>query len=146
MAAPWAAVPLPGGRPVPSGWTFMSQAASPAALMGFPNLGPCADAALVSRRSISATRIKGLCVDMLYLAVGVDRPTRRSVVVLRGERGYRRRLHRLSAMRDDLRPSRFCGASLIPRPALQYGRTPIPSPGHPEACKSLREHRFLQRR
>ena len=42
MRAPCEGVPLPGGRPVPSGWMWMSQAASSDALIGFPSLGSTA--------------------------------------------------------------------------------------------------------
>ena len=37
MRAPCADVPLPGGRPPPSGETLMSQAAISAGLTGFPS-------------------------------------------------------------------------------------------------------------
>src|SRR5690242_21194282 len=55
MRAPSAGVPLPGGRPVPSGSTLMSQAAMSAGLIAFPRFGDWAEATAAVRASVSAT-------------------------------------------------------------------------------------------
>src|SRR5882762_2949396 len=49
MREPSAGVPLPGGRPEPSGMMLISQAAISAGEIGFPRFGPCAKAALEPR-------------------------------------------------------------------------------------------------
>src|SRR5215510_9110221 len=68
--APCAAVPLPGGRPPPSGEALMSQALMSASEIGCPRLGVCASAEETLRSAASAN----LGVDMADLAFRVDRP------------------------------------------------------------------------
>src|SRR6266478_9336833 len=104
MRAPSAGVPLPGGRPVPSGMTLISQAATSAAVMGLPSFGDCAKAAVEPKASASTTATpRSLRVYMLHLPAALDRPTGDGVVVLAGEGGYRRNSRRLAARGHKLR-------------------------------------------
>src|SRR5215468_4243437 len=83
IRAPSAAVPLPGGRPVPSGRMLMFQAAISAGVRGFPRFGDCAKAAFELRTSVSTKMYPpSLCVDILHLSTALDRPARDGVVVL----------------------------------------------------------------
>src|ERR1700726_4182678 len=68
IGAPCAEVPLPGGKPVPSGMTKISQAARSEGLTGLPRLGPSAKAApaTIARASEEAP-IQTLRIDMLDL-------------------------------------------------------------------------------
>src|SRR6267378_1742799 len=81
MRAPWAGVPPPIGRPVPSGWMLMSQAAMSAGSSGIPRFGP-AEKAAPEQRPNARTMVGSLCVDMFHLPFAVDRPAREAVVVL----------------------------------------------------------------
>src|SRR5712692_3173489 len=145
MRAPCAGVPPPGGRPVPSGWILMSQAAMSAGSTGVPRFGPAEKAALEPRPS-ARTMPGSLCVNMLHLAFAVDRPAREAVVVLvrKGQDG--RDLLGLAALSHELGAGRLHVAGLVPCAALQYRRPAVPPPGHAEPGKSLGEHRRLQRR
>src|SRR5438876_11144363 len=100
MGAPCAGVPLPGGRPVPSGRMLMSQAAISAVSMGLPRLGPAARqpklTAKIDRAAVS------LCVDMAYRPGAADRPAGHAVVVLAREGGGRRHFRRLPPQRYGL--------------------------------------------
>src|ERR1700681_2821282 len=83
IGAPWAEVPLPGGRPVPSGMTKMSQAARSEGLTGLPRLGVSATAAPAARATASAAApTESLRIDMLDLPFGVDRPAGDGVEML----------------------------------------------------------------
>src|SRR5689334_8618591 len=99
--APCAAVPLPFGSPLPSGSTLMSQAARSACESGWPRLGPAA--VTVTGKAIPITSSFHSSVDMFHASARVDRPARRTVVVLARECQHRRRLRGLAAVRDDLR-------------------------------------------
>src|SRR5256886_7337752 len=145
MGAPWAEVPLPAGKPVPSGKMLMSQAASSAGSIGLPRFGPWAKAALEPRAS-RAAKIRGLRVNMFHLPIALDRPSRDAVVVLAREARYGGNLRGLAARGHDLGAGRLHVAGLVPRAALQNPRTAIPAPGHAEAGKGLAVHRLLQRR
>src|SRR5467141_4129990 len=127
MGAPCAGVPLPGGKPLPSGGMLMSQAAMSAVSMGLPRLGPAARqpklTAKIDRAAVN------LCVDMAHRPRAADRPAGHAVVVLARERRHRRDFHSLAAYGDDLRAGRLHVACLVPCPALQYGRAAIPVPG-----------------
>src|SRR5262245_26723805 len=94
--APCAAVPLPGGSPVPSGRMLMSQGAMSASVIFAPSPGGCANAALEARANASTARDLG--VDMFHLPFAVHRPAREAVVVLVGEAERIRRLLGLSAL------------------------------------------------
>src|SRR5258707_15312930 len=86
IGAPCAGVPLPDGRPVPSGMTKMSQAARSEGLTGLPRLGPSAKAApAASAKAIEMPPSEILRIDMLDLAFGVDRPAGDGVEVLARE-------------------------------------------------------------
>src|SRR5216117_1353340 len=100
--APWTAVPLPGGRPVPSGITATSQAAMSASVIGLPSLGASACAATAPKATASAAARADLCVDMLDLPFAVDAPARDAVVVLVGESNRAWRPLGLAAPRDEL--------------------------------------------
>src|SRR5260370_28584603 len=75
IGAPCAEVPLPGGRPVPSGMMKMSQAARSEGLTGLPRLGPSAKAAPAARASATeAVQSENLRIDMLDPPFGIGRP------------------------------------------------------------------------
>src|SRR5437879_9169329 len=105
MREPSAGVPLPGGRPEPSGMMLISQAAISAGEIGFPRLGPWAKAALEPRMRAnrhttaalnvicSQSLVGRLCVNMFHLSSALDAPARGAVVVLAGEARHAR--HRL---------------------------------------------------
>src|ERR1700732_3127865 len=82
IGAPCAEVPLPGGRPVPSGMTKMSQAARSEGLTGLPRLGPSAKAAPAASANASTEQTASSRIDMLDLPFGVDRPAGDGVEVL----------------------------------------------------------------
>src|SRR5438445_3994088 len=145
MRAPSAGVPLPGGRPEPSGSTLMSQAAMSAGLIGFPRLGVWAKATLALRASVSVTaNPRRLRIYMLHLPAALDRPTGDRVVVLTGEAGHRRNSRGFAARRHQLGSGRLLVAGLVPRSALQYRRAAVPSPRHAESSERLVEDRLLQ--
>src|SRR5262252_1174900 len=110
IGAPFAAVPLPGGRPVPSGRMLMSQAAMSASEIFAPSPGDCAIAAPDPRTS--ARTASDLGVNMFHLPLAVDRPAREAVVVLVGEGERVRRLPGLAALGDELRAQRLHVAAL----------------------------------
>src|ERR1700731_2465695 len=74
IGAPCAGVPLPGGSPVPSGITKMSQAARSEGLTGLPRLGPSAKAAPAARANAATEQTASSCINMLDLPFGIDRP------------------------------------------------------------------------
>src|SRR5262252_9355724 len=125
--APCAAVPLPVGRPVPSGRMLMSHAAISASEIFAPRPGDCADAA--PQASASARTARGLCVDMFHLPLAVDRPAREAVVVLVGEGERIRRFLGLAALGDELGAQRLHVSAFVPRAALQDHRLAVPAPG-----------------
>src|SRR5258706_1726990 len=143
--APWAGVPPPVGKPVPSGWILMSHAAMSAGSSGIPRFGPAEKAALEARPSASAMA-GSLCVDMLHLPFAVDRPAGEAVVVLVREGQHVRDLLGLAALGHELGAGRLHVAALVPGAALQYGRAAVPAPGHAEPGKGLGERRRLKRR
>src|ERR1700737_4770607 len=75
MRAPSAALPPPGGKPVPSGWMLISHAAISAASIGLPRLGASAEATPAAGQQVSQTAvISPLRVNMLDLPRAVDPP------------------------------------------------------------------------
>src|SRR3989454_2358999 len=148
MTEPCEGLPLPGGRPEPSGRMLISQPAISAAEIGVPRFGAWAKAALEPRASaMSTAALPRLRVHMFHLAIALDAPARGAVVVLaRKGRHVRNRRPGLATVRDDLRAGRLHIAGLIPRAALQDGRPAIPVPGHAEPRERLGVHRLLQRR
>src|SRR5882762_7075675 len=111
--APWAGVPPPIGRPVPSGWMLMSHAAMSAGSSGIPRFGPTEWAALDTSPS-ARTMAGSLCVDMLHLPFAVDRPAREAVVVLVREREHVGDLVGLAALGHELGAGRLHVAALVP--------------------------------
>src|SRR5438876_3357769 len=110
IRAPSAGVPLPGGRPVPSGRMLMSHSDRSAAVMGFPSFGACPNAALENSASVTKIRnVRSLSVNIPYLPAAFDRPARNGVIVLARESGYSRRPRRLAAGRDKPRSGRLHG-------------------------------------
>src|SRR5215475_2050838 len=147
MGAPWAGVPLPGGKPVPSGKMLISQAVISAGSIGFPRFGAWAKAVLEPKQSarIKAV-IKILRINMFDLPLAVDRPTRGAVIVLTRKSGYGRDFCRLATHGHDLSARRLHIAGLVPRATLQDRRAAVPVPGHAEPGESLAVHWFLQPR
>src|SRR5262245_8535740 len=146
MRAPWAGVPLPGGKPVPSGWMLMSQAAISLGVIGLPRFGLLPDAALEPRANAQATAVlQTLCVNMLHLPLAVDRPARDAVVVLVRKRQDGWDLLRLAALRDERGAGRLHVPGLVPC-APGRSRVPtVPSPRYADPRESLGQHRLLQR-
>src|SRR2546427_1334444 len=138
MRAPCAGVPPPTGRPVPSGWILMSQAAISAGSSGVPRFGPAEKAALEARPN-ARTMPGSLCVDMFHLPFAVDRPAGEAVVVLVRESQHVRDLLGLAALGHELGAGRLRVAGLVPRAALQDRRTAVPPPRHAEPGKRLGE-------
>src|SRR5262249_10199860 len=92
VVGPWAAGPPPGGKPLPSGWMLISQAAMSASFNGLPSPGPSARAAPATRQSASPRARKlTLCVDMLDLPRALDSPAGDRVEMLVQHRPDRRR-------------------------------------------------------
>src|SRR5580700_4083794 len=87
IVAPCAAVPLPGGRFLPSGPTLMSHSARSASLTGLPSPG-FSWATAAPANSASATARQCLAVDMLDLPFAVYGPARDHVHVPHRERGH----------------------------------------------------------
>src|SRR3954467_7624337 len=87
ITAPSADVPLPGGKPLPSGPMLMSQSARSASLIFWPSPGGSASAAPAQSANAKA-RANGLAVDMLGLPLVVDRPARDDVHVAHRERNH----------------------------------------------------------
>src|ERR1700730_17054836 len=102
MRAPSAGVPLPAGRPEPSGRMLMSQAAVSAGVISFPRFGRCgfgawAKATLGSKATVSMrANPRRLPVYMLHLPAAFDRPTDDGVVVLADKGSHRRNFCGLS--------------------------------------------------
>src|SRR5918912_2890445 len=80
IGAPCAMVPLPGGKPLPSGYAWMSHAAISACVTGLPRFGPAASAGPHTRSSA-----QNLSVHMAHLALAVDRPACDAVEMLARE-------------------------------------------------------------
>src|SRR5579883_2306038 len=146
MAAPCAAVPLPGGRPLPSGPMLMSQSASSASLIGLPSPGRSAAFAAAAQPRQSPTDMatvkKCSAVNMLDLPVVVHRPARDHIHMPHWECRDRSVDLRLAALGEHLAAGRLHVASLVPRAALQHHRLTVPAPGHAKPRQSLAEHRF----
>src|SRR5882672_12472758 len=122
---------------------LMSQAASSAAVRGWPRFGPAAPAAFAARASRSATH-ESLGVDMLHLALRIDRPAGDGIEMLVGEAQHGRRLLRLAADCDKLGSRRLHIAGLVPGATLQHRRAAVPAPQRAKARERLAVNRFLQ--
>src|SRR5882672_4531687 len=114
MGAPCAAVPVPAGRPVPSGMMLMSQGAMSASLIGLPRPGPSAANALTANRAAVVAANANLRIDMAHLPLAVDRPTRDRIEMLAGESEHRGRHGRLSTDFHEIGARRLHRAALIP--------------------------------
>src|SRR5262245_3469774 len=146
MRAPSAGFPLPGGRPVPSGNTLMSHAASSAGVMGFPRFGACANAA-PERKTIASNAMKDrtLRVYMFHLAAGIDCPGCDRVVVLGWKCSDRRNLSGLAALGYKLCSCGLHISRIVPRAALQDCGAAVPAPRNTEPREGFAVYRFLQR-
>src|SRR5712691_4403620 len=130
--APWAGVPLPGGKPVPSGMMAISHALMSASEIGFPSPGVSAAAAPEPNVSATPSANSGLSVDMFDLPGVADAPAGDAVVVLVGESQRVGRRRGLAPRGDELGPGRLEVAGLVPGAALQDHGLAIPAPGHTE--------------
>src|ERR1700716_848198 len=148
MAAPCANVPLPGGRPLPSGPMLKSHSASSASLTGLPSPGrspAIAVAAPPSASTSGTTTARRLPVDMLELPFVVGGPTRDDVHVPHREGGHRSVHLGFAALGEHLRARRLHVAGLVPGTALQHDRLAVPAPGRAEPGQGLAEHRRVER-
>src|SRR5215471_1748642 len=138
-ASPCFTVPLPGGRPAPSGPMLMSQEARSSGEIGLPRLGLCwaatGDASARRRAGAAATKI--LRIDIFHLAIAGHGPGLDHVVVVNTA---------VAAQRDELRAGRLDVTSLVGGAALQHRGAAVPLPCHTEPRRSLRQHWLLQRR
>src|SRR5438477_1218013 len=145
MWAPWAGVPAPGGKPVPSGSMLISHAAMAAASAGLPRSSTSAEAApAVTEKASQTAAISLLRVNMLDLPGAFDAPAGDRVeMVVQHHRDRRDRLQ-LPALGDKLGAGRLHVANLVPGAALQSCGAPVPAPGHTKAGERLTQHRLLQ--
>src|SRR5580692_1761884 len=145
ILAPSAALPLPGGRLVPSGRMLMSHSARSLWLTGLPRFGVSAKAAPPPIASAKAqVALRRSRIDMPDLTLGIHAPPGDGVEVVAGKAERRRRPRSLSALVHELVAGRLHVAALVPRPALQDGRSAVPAPRHAKACKGLRQPRLVE--
>src|SRR5215467_10000967 len=79
MRAPWAGVPLPGGKPVPSGGMLISQAVRSDSATGFPSPGPSAAIATPKPRLSANIMAESLTRSVNQKGIKEDLPQRRRV-------------------------------------------------------------------
>src|SRR5438093_6909099 len=103
ILAPCSAVPLPAGKPVPSGRMPMSHALISVSAIGFPRPGGSASAAGAAKASARRREGIGLSIDMFDLSLAVDRPAGEAVVVLICESQGAGNLCGLAALGNELR-------------------------------------------
>src|SRR3954453_6459901 len=86
MVAPWGTVPLPSGRPLPSGPILMSQRARSASEICLPS--PKVSAAIAAPAQVAKARNANDAIrlreDMLCLPLAVDRPAGNHIHVPHG--------------------------------------------------------------
>src|SRR4029077_1924393 len=112
--APFAGVPLPAGRLVPSGRTAMSHCLMSASVSGLPRPGDCANAVPAPKASTRPAAAITLRVDMLDLPFVVDGPACGAVVMLIGERERRRdRVHGFAPLRHEVGAQRLNIAAVV---------------------------------
>src|ERR1700674_2254510 len=103
MAAPWAAVPLPAGKPAPSGPMLKSHVARSASVTFWPSPGVsaanAAPALNPNANSVAETRLR---VDMLGLPLAVDPPAGDGIHVSHREGGTGGRVLGLPRSAKDL--------------------------------------------
>src|ERR1700693_3906267 len=138
--APWAGVPLPEGRPVPSGRMLMSHAATSASEIRFPSAGDCAMAAPEPKASTRKRAANRSGVDMFDLPFAVDAPARDAVVVLVWECQWVGRPLGLAAQGHEFGAQGLHVPGLVPGAALQDHRPAVPAPGHAKAGERLGQH------
>src|SRR5580704_6900684 len=144
--APFAGVPLPGGRLVPSGRTAMSHCLMSASVSGLPRPGDCASAASAPKASARAVAAITLRVDMLDLPFVVHGPARGAVVMLIGERKRcRDRVHGFAPLRHEVGAQRLNIAAVVVGTTKQRCRLAVPAPRHDETREGLFVDRALQR-
>src|SRR5580700_7919619 len=144
--APFAGVPLPGGKLLPSGSTAMSHCLMSASVSGLPRPGDCASAAPTPTASARAVAAIKLRVDMLDLPFAVDRPACCAVVMLVRESERRGdRVHRFAPLRHEFGAQRLNVAAVVVSTAEQRRRLAVPAPRHDEAREGLFVDRALQR-
>src|SRR5712671_2026928 len=148
IAAPWAAVPLPGGRPLPSGPMLMSQSARSASVTFWPRPGPSAAIAVAanSAKVSEAATVKPLRIGMLCLPIIVDRPARDHIHVAHREGDDGKINLRCAALGQQLGARRLHVTGFIPGTALQHHRLAVPAPGCAETGQRLAEHRRVKGR
>src|SRR6266478_4879278 len=122
MSAPWVGVPLPAGRPLPSGPMLMSHSARSASLTGFPSPGVSAAIAALATSTSETASAKRLAIDMLCFPFVVDCPAGDDVHVSHRECGHRNIDLGLAALGEHLGADRLHIAGLVPGPALQHDR------------------------
>src|SRR5215471_6178942 len=145
IAAPCCEVPLPGGNPLPSGPTLMSQSARSASVTGLPSPGSSAAIAPAPQSASANAQVKSLAVDMLDLPLLVDRPAGDDVHVPHREGGHRHVDLGRAALGEHLLARRLYVAGLIPSAALQHHRLTVPAPGQTEAGERLGQDRRVER-
>src|SRR5229473_4982356 len=137
-ASPCLGVPLPGGRPLPSGLTVRSQDAISSGVATRPRFGlTAAKAAPQTTTSAEPAARRWLRVNMLHLPVLGYAPAGDAVGVV---------VPPLPAIGDHLGACRLDIAAVVRRAALQDGRSAVPTPCYMEARQRQRQHRSLQRR
>src|SRR3954463_1549881 len=123
--SPCFGVPLPGGRPTPSGPMLMSHAAISSGVAARPRFGlSAANAAAEATARPEAAIRRALRVDMLHLAFVGNCPGRNGVGVI--DRS-------VAARGDHLLTRGLQITGVVGRAALQDGRPTIPAPRHAEA-------------
>src|SRR5262245_55136569 len=153
---PWAYVPLPAGRPLPSGATAMATAAISCAVAvapksnvpGYPWARARSGAARQSAARPSATSLatsstarvrSARRVHILHTPVRRDAPALDRVHVIEQRAALER-----STLRNELPVGRLRVAGLVGRPALDHRRLSVPDPREAEAGLADRQHRLLQ--
>src|SRR5580704_19021006 len=145
--APSLAVPLPGGKLLPSGSTLMSQGLMSASLTGLPRCG--LSAANAPEAKASATRratARGLNIDMLDLSGARNPPCGEAVVVLVGKAEHVGHFLGFAAHGNKIGAQRLHGAGIVPGAAGDDGRLAVPAPRHGEARERPRADRAFYRR
>src|SRR5258705_9837421 len=100
--APCMGVPLPAGRPTPSGPMEMSQAAASDSEIGLPNFGMSAARAALLQSKSAAKSGSVLDVDMAHRSLRIDAPARDRVDVAHRETRDRRCRARRATLGDQL--------------------------------------------
>src|SRR6185369_6202539 len=140
MGLPSAAVPLPGGNPLPSGGMVRSQSLTSSAVGARPTpyvgIWAATGEAPAAARSIpSAVTSRSLYVDIVDAAIGRHLPALDGIVVV--DRVQAADLGQFGERRLEI-------AGFIDAPRLENDRAPIPAPVESEASVGEAEDRFLE--